>query len=258
MERVNLFADRDPDKQPVRAGVGLFAAALLRRFPHLPVEEEGRLADPRLRENFIERLFAYHRLRGLWRTRWRLRDLVAFHTAHKMALLAHSTDGYRQLGRLVATAKALPRAELRARYEAGFMGVLHKLATPGRQANVLQHMTGHLRDRLDTGDRRELATAIDDHRKGLVPLIVPIVLLRHRAPARRPLPAWPKLPRAAPQGADVAQPRLARLRRRIGLCPLPTPPDSASQRQSLGSSQLIVGEGGGRWTTELRTHWLCS
>jgi uncharacterized protein YbgA (DUF1722 family)/uncharacterized protein YbbK (DUF523 family) len=181
MERVNLFADRDPDKQPVRAGVGLFAAALLRRFPHLPVEEEGRLADPRLRENFIERLFAYHRLRGLWRTRWGLRDLVAFHTAHKMALLAHSTDGYRQLGRLVATAKALPRAELRARYEAGFMGVLHKLATPGRQANVLQHMTGHLRDRLDTGDRRELATAIDDHRKGLVPLIVPIVLLRHHA-----------------------------------------------------------------------------
>lgn len=153
----------------------------MQRFPNLPVEEEGRLGDPRLRENFIERLFAYDRLRRLWRTRWTLRDLIAFHTAHKMALLAHSTEGYRELGRLVAGAKGIARAELRERYEARFMSVLRKLATPGRQANVLQHMAGHLKDRLDAGDRRELAAAIDDHRNGLVPLIVPVVLLRHHA-----------------------------------------------------------------------------
>jgi uncharacterized protein YbgA (DUF1722 family)/uncharacterized protein YbbK (DUF523 family) len=181
MERVNLFPDRDKASQPLHEGVGLFAAELLRRFPNLPIEEEGRLADPRLRENFIERLFAYDRLRRLWRARWTLRDLVAFHTAHKMALLAHSTEGYRELGRLVAGAKSNPRADLRERYETRFMSVLRKLATPGRQANVLQHMAGHLRNRLDAGDRQELAAAIDDHRNGLVPLIVPVILLRHHA-----------------------------------------------------------------------------
>jgi len=185
MERVNLFADdvggHDAERQPRKEGVGLFAAALLRRLPNLPVEEEGRLADPRLRENFIERVFAYDRLRRLWRARWALRELIAFHTAHKMALLAHSTEGYRELGRLVAAAKTIPRAELRDRYETRFMSVLRKLATPGRQANVLQHMAGHLREGLDAGDRRELGAAIDDHRNGLVPLIVPVVLLRHHA-----------------------------------------------------------------------------
>jgi uncharacterized protein YbgA (DUF1722 family)/uncharacterized protein YbbK (DUF523 family) len=182
MERVNLYPspDRDRARQPVKQGVGLFAAELLRALPNLPVEEEGRLADARLRENFVERVFAYHRLRQLWRTRWTLRDLIAFHTAHKMALLAHSTDDYRALGRLVAEAKRLPRAALAARYEAAFMSTLRKLATPGRHANVLNHMAGHLKQ-LDAGDRRELAAMIDDHRRGLVPLIVPIVLLRHHA-----------------------------------------------------------------------------
>jgi uncharacterized protein YbgA (DUF1722 family)/uncharacterized protein YbbK (DUF523 family) len=183
MERVNLYpsADRERTRQPAKQGVGLFAAELLRALPNLPVEEEGRLTDARLRENFIERVFAYHRLRQLWRTRWTLGDLVAFHTAHKMALLAHSTDGYRALGRLVAEGKRVPRATLAARYESTFMSTLRKLATPGRHANVLNHLAGHLKDRLDAGDRRELATTIDDHRRGLVPLIVPIVLLRHHA-----------------------------------------------------------------------------
>jgi uncharacterized protein YbgA (DUF1722 family) len=183
MERVNLYptADRDRTGQPMKTGTGLFAAELTRALPNLPVEEEGRLSDPRLRENFIERLFAFHRLRQLWQSRWTIRDLVAFHTAHKMALLAHSTDGYRALGRLVAEGKGLARADLKARYENGFMSTLKKLATPGRHANVLSHMAGHLRDRLDAPDRRELASTIEDHRRGLVPLVVPIVLLRHHA-----------------------------------------------------------------------------
>jgi uncharacterized protein YbgA (DUF1722 family)/uncharacterized protein YbbK (DUF523 family) len=183
MERVNLHSTTDVERpgQPKKTGVGLFAAELTRTLPNLPVEEEGRLADARLRENFIERVFAYHRLRQLWRTRWTLGDLVAFHTAHKMALLAHSTDDYRVLGRLVAGAKRVPRAELAARYESAFMAALRKPATPGRQANVLNHLAGHLKGRLDAGDRRELAMTIDDHRRGLVPLIVPVVLLRHHA-----------------------------------------------------------------------------
>jgi uncharacterized protein YbgA (DUF1722 family)/uncharacterized protein YbbK (DUF523 family) len=178
MERVNLYAT-EARTQPAKQGVGLFAAALMRRLPNLPVEEEGRLHDARLRENFIERVFAYHRLRRLWRTRWTLGDLVAFHTAHKMALLAHSTEGYRGLGRLVAEGKRLPRAELRERYESSFMAVLHKVATPGRHANVLTHMLGHLRGKLDDRDRDELFAVIEDHRRGLVPLVVPLVLMRH-------------------------------------------------------------------------------
>lgn len=179
MERVKLYDGPEATGAPARTGVGLFARALRRRLPNLPVEEEGRLCDADLRENFLERVFAYARVRDLWRTRWTVGTLVAFHTAHKMQLLAHSTEGYRALGRLVAEAKRLPRAELRERYETDFMAVLAKAATPGRHANVLQHMLGHLRPRLDDAGRDELLALIDDYRRRLVPLVVPVTLLRH-------------------------------------------------------------------------------
>jgi uncharacterized protein YbgA (DUF1722 family)/uncharacterized protein YbbK (DUF523 family) len=168
--------------QPATAtknGRGLFAAALLARLPRLPVEEEGRLSDPRLRENFIERVFAYVRLKELFRGRWTVGQLVAFHAAHKLLLLAHSPDAYRRLGRLVAAAKGTNRRLLRNEYEAGFMEALAVVATRGRQVNVLQHMAGYLRDRLDAASRDELQQAIADYRAGLVPLVVPITLLRH-------------------------------------------------------------------------------
>src|SRR4029077_7975293 len=177
--RVKLYPSVDRDAAPDRVGQGLFAAALVRAFPHLPIEEEGRLNDARLRESFIERVFAYHRLQSLWATRWTLRSLIAFHTANKMSLLAHDEPGYRRLGRLVATAKSLPRAELRQRYEAGFMTVLEKLATPGRRVNVMTHMLGHFRHRFETLARQELLGVIDDYRRGLVPLIAPLTLVRH-------------------------------------------------------------------------------
>jgi uncharacterized protein YbgA (DUF1722 family)/uncharacterized protein YbbK (DUF523 family) len=179
MERVRRYPEQTPDRAPSRDGVGLFAAALLRRWPNLPVEEEGRLEDPRLRESFVERLYAYHRLRALWASRWKLGELVAFHTAHKMSLLAHSPEGYRALGRLVAQAKALPRATLRERYEGALMAVLRRPSSRGRHANVLSHLLGHLRERLDAADRQELVALIQDYRRGLVPLVVPLTLLRH-------------------------------------------------------------------------------
>jgi uncharacterized protein YbgA (DUF1722 family)/uncharacterized protein YbbK (DUF523 family) len=181
MERVKLFDRSATRAAPKPEGVGLFAGALLGRLPNLPVEEEGRLEDARLRENFVERVFAHARLRRLFSPRWTLGALVAFHTAHKMQLLAHSTEGYRALGRLVAGARALPRPEVRDRYERDFMATLKKPSTPGRHANVLQHMLGQLSDRLDEGDRRELLAVIEDHRLGLVPLVVPVTLLRHHA-----------------------------------------------------------------------------
>jgi uncharacterized protein YbgA (DUF1722 family)/uncharacterized protein YbbK (DUF523 family) len=176
LERVRVYRDSG---HATRSGRGLFAAALVERFPSLPIEEEGRLCDPRLRENWIERVFAYRRLQDLWASRWRLGDLVAFHTAHKLSLLAHSPKTYEQLGRLVAGAKAKPRAELRERYEREFMAALSKIATPGRHGNVLQHIVGYFRDGLDDASRRELLGHIQDYRRGLVPLIVPLTLIAH-------------------------------------------------------------------------------
>jgi uncharacterized protein YbgA (DUF1722 family)/uncharacterized protein YbbK (DUF523 family) len=164
---------------PTKKGRGLFAAALVARFPRLPVEEEGRLSDARLRENFIERVFAYARLKELFRPRWTVGQLVAFHASHKLLLLAHSPDAYRRLGRLVAGAKTADRRALRAEYEAGFMDALAVLATRGRHVNVLHHMAGYLRRDLDAASRDELQQAIADYRAGLVPLVVPITLFRH-------------------------------------------------------------------------------
>jgi uncharacterized protein YbgA (DUF1722 family) len=167
----------------VRTGVGIYAALLKARFPALPIEEEGRLQDPVLRENFIERVFAYDRLRALFDGRWTLSALVAFHTAHKMALLAHSTSAYQELGRLVAAGKTLARADLRRRYEDLFMRTLARPATVRRHTNVLMHMAGHLKRRLDAGSKQELSACIDEYRRELVPLIVPLTLLRHHVRA---------------------------------------------------------------------------
>ncbi|MGD0291412.1 MAG: DUF523 and DUF1722 domain-containing protein [Candidatus Binataceae bacterium] len=176
MERVRIYA---ASGIPARDGRGLYADALMRRFPNLPIEEEGRLNDARLRDNFIERVFAYRRLRTFFAGRWTTGGLVALHTAHKLQLLAHAPRAYAELGRMVANAASVGRGELRDRYETEFMGALKKIATPARQVNVLQHMAGYFRDRLDPESRRELAAVIEDYRAGLVPLIVPITLVRH-------------------------------------------------------------------------------
>jgi uncharacterized protein YbgA (DUF1722 family)/uncharacterized protein YbbK (DUF523 family) len=182
MERVKVYDVAGP---PHRAGRGIFAEVLLARFPNLPVEEEGRLSDPRLRENFIERVYAYQRLRALFSGRWSIGDLVAFHTAHKMSLLAHSTTAYTGLGRLVAQAAGMPRAGLREAYERGFMQALALVPTTRRQTNVLMHMAGHLKKQLDKDSRDELLARIDEYRRGLVPLIVPLTLLRHHVRVHR-------------------------------------------------------------------------
>ena len=176
LERVKVY---DPNGSPAKTGQGLFAAALVQRLPDLPVEEEGRLSDPRLRENFIERVFAYSRLRQLFTGKWTVGALVRFHTQHKLILMAHSPMAYRQLGRLVAGARTVPRQQFERRYTAAFMAALKTLAVPGRHANVLQHMAGYFKNLLDAESKVELAAAIDDYRRGLVPLIVPITLVRH-------------------------------------------------------------------------------
>jgi len=176
MERVKVYT---PQGTAERAGRGLFAEALMARLPNLPVEEEGRLTDPRLRDNFIERVFAYRRLRELFERRWTLGEVVAFHTAHKLTLMAHSPVAYRALGKLVADAKGRPRAEFAAAYQTQFMQALSAVATPKRHANVLQHMLGYFSTDLDEDARREMLALIDEHREGRTPLVVPMTLMRH-------------------------------------------------------------------------------
>ena len=168
---------------PTRDGRGLFAAVLLERWPLLPVEEEGRLSDPRLRENFIERVFAFRRLKDQFKRRWTIGSLVAFHTVHKMTLLSHSTTAYQKMGQLVARASERPRAELRQEYERIFMTTLALPADARRHTNVLMHMAGHLKSKLDSASRQELASCIDEYRRGLLPLVVPITLIAHHVRA---------------------------------------------------------------------------
>jgi uncharacterized protein YbgA (DUF1722 family)/uncharacterized protein YbbK (DUF523 family) len=177
VERVKIYAGRGT--VPTKSGRGLFAATLADRCPDLPIEEEGRMCDPQLRDNFVERVFAYGRLRALFGARWNRGALVRFHTAHKLTLMAHSPAAYQELGRLVAQGASLGKHDLKRQYSHLFMVALSIVATRGRHANALQHMVGYFRDRLDPESRAELRGAIDDYRRELVPLVVPITLIRH-------------------------------------------------------------------------------
>lgn len=176
MERVKIYNDRGMSE---RQGRGLFAAALMQRWPLLPVEEEGRLNDLKLRENFIERVFAYHRWLQAASERKSPGALVRFHTGHKYLLLAHSQRHYRQLGRLVAGAKQRSLAAVYRDYGRIFMQALAVHATERTHANVLDHMMGYFSKRLTATERQELVQLIGDFRRRLIPLIVPITLMRH-------------------------------------------------------------------------------
>jgi uncharacterized protein YbgA (DUF1722 family)/uncharacterized protein YbbK (DUF523 family) len=176
VDRVKVF---NAHGVPLKSGRGMFADALMERFPDLPVIDEGRLCDAGLRENFIERIFAFARLRALFDRPWTLGQLVAFHGAHKMSLLAHSPEAYRKLGQLVATGKSLSKTELRERYSSLFMKALKPLATPRRHVNVLQHMMGHFKHSLDPDSKAELLALIESYGNRKVPLIVPLTLLKH-------------------------------------------------------------------------------
>jgi uncharacterized protein YbgA (DUF1722 family)/uncharacterized protein YbbK (DUF523 family) len=164
---------------PSRRGVGAFARVLLEGLPLLPVEEEGRLHDPVLRESFIERVFAYARWQAARAAGMTRARLVAFHTAHKLLLLAHEPAAYARLGRLVASLGRRPLAGVVDAYGSGFMAALRTPATPRKHANVLEHMLGYVSPRLAPDERQEVLELIRDHRRGLAPLVVPLTLLRH-------------------------------------------------------------------------------
>lgn len=164
---------------PSPTGRGAFAAGVLERWPNLPVEEEGRLNDPVLRENFIERIFVYRRWRALRGAGMTAGALVDFHTNHKLVVMAHNQAAYRRMGQLVAQAgqDGLP-ARVEA-YEAELMSALTRRATRRSHTNVMQHLAGYLKRALDAGDKAELHSVIGDYHQGLVPLVVPLTLFRH-------------------------------------------------------------------------------
>ncbi len=174
LTRVAVYSE-----QGARAGSGrgLFADALCGALPALPVEEEGRLCDPVLRENFVERIFASSRLRDMVAKRGGVGDLVRFHTRHKLQLLAHSPARYAELGRLVATSRAVAPERRRLDYARAFMAALSAVATRPRHVNVLQHVAGYFRRVVPEAARRDMAAAIADYQRGLIPLVVPVRLL---------------------------------------------------------------------------------
>jgi uncharacterized protein YbgA (DUF1722 family)/uncharacterized protein YbbK (DUF523 family) len=184
--RVRVY---DEHGMPQRVGTGLFPRQVMERFPLLPLEEEGRLHDMRLRENFVERVFTYYRWTCLLEEEPTPCGLVRFHTAHKLTLMAHSPEHYRRMGRLVAQAGTRPWPALSAEYGRLLMEGLAVLTTPGKHANVLQHLMGYLKDALSGEDKAELLGLIEDYRRELVPLIVPLTLLRHHL-QRHPVPEW--------------------------------------------------------------------
>ena len=172
-----------------RTGTGIFPREVMKRFPLLPLEEEGRLNDLPLRENFIERVFAYSRWTELLKSDPTPGGLVRFHTAQKLTLMAHSPKHYTELGRLVAKAGTLPWQELSATYGAMCMEGLALLGTRRKHVNVLQHLMGYLKKDLSGEDKQELLGLIEDYRNELVPLIVPLALLQHHL-RRHPVPEW--------------------------------------------------------------------
>jgi uncharacterized protein YbgA (DUF1722 family)/uncharacterized protein YbbK (DUF523 family) len=174
---------------PTRDGQGIFARALKERFPLLPIEEEGRLNDLPLRENFIERVFAYYRLREMMKDNPTPGGLVAFHTGMKMSLLAHSPKHYREMGQLVALGKTIDWAEMIGRYGKLMMDGLQVMSTRGKHVNVLMHLMGFVKDKMTGQDKEELLEVFESYRAGLVPLIVPITLLKHHL-NRNEVPEW--------------------------------------------------------------------
>lgn len=176
LHRVKIYGDSG---QAQKKGRGLFASAVVGRFPLLPVEEEGRLHDARLRENFLERIYCYNRWHSFLKNGPDYKKLVQFHTRHKLQLMSHSPKHLAKMGRLVAAGKERPREELLAQYEALLMEAMALKATVKKNVNVLHHIMGHFKTFLTGDEKRELLEVIDNYARSIVPLVVPLTLVGH-------------------------------------------------------------------------------
>jgi len=176
IERVKVYNEKG---MPIEKGIGMFARIFMEHFPLLPVEDEGRLHDPGLRENFIERIFALKRWREVLTRKENRGNIVDFHTKHKLLILSHSPKHYRTMGKLVARAKELSPREFYQQYQTLLMASLYLKTSPKKNANVLQHMMGYFKEQLPADAKKELLEVIEVYRKGYTPLIVPITLIQH-------------------------------------------------------------------------------
>lgn len=176
MDRVKVHNEKG---MPEKKGVGLFAHAFMKHFPLIPVEEEGRLHDPKLRENFIESLFTLKRWRELLKGKPGLGDLVDFHTRNKLLVLSHSEKHYRLMGKLVAAGKTMPAGSLYGQYEALLLEALKLKTSVKKNANVLYHLMGYFKKDLSEDEKQELLEILDQYRSGNIPLIVPVTLINH-------------------------------------------------------------------------------
>ncbi len=176
MERVKVYNDKG---HPVPRGRGIFAGMFMDRFPLIPVEEDGRMNDSRLRENFITRIFVFSRWRKLCSQDLTTGRLVDFHTSHKLLIMAHNVNAYRELGRLVAGASQYHPHELAQKYISWLMPALKLSSTTKKNVNVLQHVMGFFKKQLTSDEKQELLEVIQSYADSLVPLIVPITLLNH-------------------------------------------------------------------------------
>ncbi|MFH1242852.1 MAG: DUF523 and DUF1722 domain-containing protein [Pseudomonadota bacterium] len=176
MERVKVYRD---SRMPVKNGVGMFARVFMEHFPLIPVEEDGRLYDPALRENFIERIFTLMRWREVRAAKRALGPVVGFHTQHKLLILSHSERHSRLMGKIVAAGKGLPLDELFTQYERLLMEALKLKSTRRKNINVLQHMMGYFKKQITTDEKQEILELLDAYREGYIPLTVPVTLMNH-------------------------------------------------------------------------------
>jgi uncharacterized protein YbgA (DUF1722 family)/uncharacterized protein YbbK (DUF523 family) len=176
MERVKVYDDKGV---PAKIGVGIFARIFMEHFPLIPVEEDGRLHDPILRENFIERIFALRRMAKVSQGGNPLRAIVDFQTHNKLLIMSHSPKHLQEMGRLVANTKALAPKSLINRYQELLMEALKLKATAKKNTNVLMHMLGYFKKDLDPSEKQEVLEIVDEYRRELIPLIVPITLISH-------------------------------------------------------------------------------
>ena len=176
MRDVKVYTEKG---HPSRKGIGLFARAFMEFFPHIPVEDEGRLHDAGLRENFIERVFVFFRWMQTLKKGRAARHLVDFHTDHKLLIMAHSPQILRDLGKVVAGAKDTSPQTVFDAYFITLMKALRLQATVKKNVNVLQHMMGYFKKIISADEKQELLEIINQYHRGLVPLIVPITLFNH-------------------------------------------------------------------------------
>jgi len=176
MERVRVYNEKG---MPVKKGVGIFARISMDHFSLLPVEDEGRLHDPKLRENFVERIFTLKRWREVIAKKESRGNLVDFHTQHKLLILSHSPKHYQMMGMLVSKTKDLPIKELYQQYQTILMEALRLKTTSKKNSNVLMHMIGYFKEQLSSDEKKELLEVIDHYQQEYIPLIVPITLIQH-------------------------------------------------------------------------------